>query len=186
MPAKTGFRHTISSLFSIPSWTFCDEKGPRDLPPHPRVPCRPDPLAQILLTRICNDKVIFLVNPAPAAPVFVRYKSELKARVILDLRAYNTLFPPPPPFHLPNLSSLLQTHPHHTQFFIKLDISNFFWSLLLPREVTGFFTFAAGDTQTYGTRRLPFEWSWSPIIAQLTLARILAPVEKWFPGRFWQ
>lgn len=126
------------------------------------------------------------MNPAPAAPVFVRYKSELKARVILDLRAYNTLFPPPPPFHLPNLSSLLQTHPHHTQFFIKLDISNFFWSLLLPHEVTGFFTFAAGDTQTYGTRRLPFGWSWSPIIAQLTLARILAPVATWFPGRFWQ
>ena len=121
-----------------------------------------------------------------SAPVFARYKSELKARVILGLRAFNTLFPQPPPFHLPNLSSLLQTHHKRTQFFIKLDISNFFWSLHLPSEVKGMFTFAAGDTHTCGTRCLPFGWSWSPIIAQLTLARILAPVAQWFPARLWQ
>ena len=48
------------------------------------------------------------------------------------------------------------------------------------------FTLNAGETQTYGTQHLPFGWSWSSIIAQLTLARILAPVVQWFPGSLWQ
>ena len=48
------------------------------------------------------------------------------------------------------------------------------------------FSFAACDSETYGSRRLPFGWSWSPIVAQLTLAHILAPVAAWFPSRFRQ
>ena len=159
---------------------------PWTLPPHPLVQRRNDPSAQVLLRTLCEDNIVFPVPQGPAAPVFARFKSELKARVILDLRAYNALFPRPPPFHLPNLSSLLRTHQFHTHFFIKLDISNFFWSLTLPSDVAGAFTFAAGDTQTYGTHRLPFGWAWSPIIAQLTLARILSPVMPWFADRLWQ
>ena len=122
------------------------------LPPHPPLQRRPDPSAQVLLDTLCDNQIIFPVSQRPAAPVFARYKSELKARVILDLRAYNSLFPRPPPFHLPNLSSLLRSHQLQTHFFIKLDISNFFWSLTLPLGVTGMFTFAAGDTQPYGWR----------------------------------
>ena len=73
-------------------------------------------------------------------------------------------------------------------YFVKIDVANVYWSLLLPQPVLGYFAISSGvvgDT-TYGTQCLPFGLKWSPIIAQTTLARILQPVSAWFPDHLWQ
>ena len=60
-----------------------------------------------------------------------------------------------------------------------------FWSLLLPESVLGYFTLSAGYC-TYGSRRLPFGWSYSPIVGQRTLELILQPILALLPSGCWQ
>ena len=93
---------------------------------------------------------------------------------MLDMRVWNKLWPKPPRFALPRLSLLLDSPQSSLLFYTKLDVSNFFWSLRLPTEVHGCFPLSAG-ARTFGSRRLPFGWSWSPNLAQLTLDRFLSP-----------
>ena len=80
----------------------------------------------------------------------------MKLRFIVNLRSYNDLFHRPPYFSLPSFTDLLHMPNFADKCFIKLDIENCFWSLTLPPQVSGDFT----------TTRLPFGWSWSPILAQ--------------------
>ena len=133
-----------------------------------------------MLHRLADDGLIFSIPPQPAAPAFVTAKTPEKARLLVDLRVLNKVWPKPPSFRLPQLSQLLAL-PHAAKlYFAKLDISNFFWSLHLPPSVNGCFPISAGDSP-FGSRQLPFGWSWSPILAQHTLAAIIAPVLAWPP-----
>ena len=106
----------------------------------------------------------------------------------MDFRSYNLLFVDPPHFCLPHFDMILSARGSPDLFFVKIDIANFYWSLLLPAPVVGYFTVSSGvvGDATYGTRRMPFGWKWSPIIAQTTLARVLRPLSEWFPAHLWQ
>ena len=128
-----------------------------------------------------------LVSPSAAlfgSPCFTIYKTPTKCRLIVDMRVYNMLWPRPPPFCLPSLDTLLNLTLKGL-FFIKIDVSNFYWSLSIPDHVTGSFVLCAG-TQFYHTRRLPFGWRWSPFLAQETLRRVLQPVSVMLGALLWQ
>ena len=117
-----------------------------------------------------------------ATPCFAIYKSQTKARLIFDMRAYNKVFPRPPPFSLPAMSQLLKSGPLSRFWFAKVDVQNCFWSISLPPAVTGYFPLHSGviGCPTYGSRQLPFGWSWSPLLAQLTIHDIITPLHTVF------
>ena len=119
--------------------------------------------------------VLLLTNPNPKRASYLTF-------------AVTIHFADPLHFRLPHFDTVLNSRGHTDTFFVKIDVANFYWSLLLPATVLGYFTMSsgvAGDV-TYGTRRLPFGWKWSPIIAQDTLASILQLVAAWFCDSFWQ
>ena len=80
---------------------------PLRLPAHTLCACHPDPSAVIVLSTLANASLLAVAPPQPGAPPFATNKNTTKCRRILDLRLYNKLFPRPPPFHLPSLSTLL-------------------------------------------------------------------------------
>ena len=128
-----------------------------------------------------------LVTPSLSphgSPCFAVYKTAVKARLIADMRQYNTLWPRPPPFSLPSLDLLLNTT-LPALYFIKIDISNFYWSLELPPPVRGAFVLSTGS-RCFQTRKLPFGWSWSPFLAQETLRGILHSTRVLLGGLVWQ
>ena len=161
---------------------------PHVLPLHPPSTVPPSTDAKLVLRTLQRSALVFETYPQPAAPCFTTYKSETKLRVIMDFRSYNLLFVDPPHFRLPHFDMILSARGSPDLFFVKIDIANFYWSLLLPAPVVGYFTVSSGvvGDATYGTRRMPFGWKWSPIIAQTTLARILRPLSEWFPAHLWQ
>ena len=120
----------------------------------------------------------------PAAPAFTSYKSETKLRFIINLRLYNSCFPKPPSFLLPHLDVLLNLPEFGQLWFVKLDLQNCFWSLQLPADVRGAFYGCLFNTSFF-TRRLPFGWSYSPILAQDTVGYHLLPVLK-LTSYLWQ
>ena len=88
--------------------------------------------------------------------------------------------------HFPSLRSLLCAS-GLKPFFVKLDVTNFFWSLHIPPTVTGYFVYQSSEKSfVFGSRRLPFGWFFSPILGQKTLERILLPLAAWFPDLMWQ
>ena len=94
------------------------------LPPHPPVPPRPSASSDILLSQLAGDSLDFRTHPQHADPTFAIYKTAIKCRFILDLRAYNKLFLCPTLFRLPTFSALLQS-PSFPLYFMKLDVTNF-------------------------------------------------------------
>ena len=154
---------------------------PLHLPQHPPLPSptpAPPSISSALpnfLHTLCSTAVIDLPTTSlNAAPAFLSYKSEHKLRFIIDFRAYNLAFPKPPPFSLPNLAHLLALRQFNQLFFIKIDLLNCFWSIRLPDTVGGEFCGNLYST-TFTTRRLPFGWSWSPVLAQLTIHSYFNP-----------
>ena len=66
-------------------------------------------------------------------------------------------------------------------------MANFYWSLLILPTVPGYFSYqSASPTAVFGSRRLPFGWSYRPVFAPRTLERILLPLVPWFPASLWQ
>ena len=170
---------------SVPDSIWYSLGLPQLLPLCPRTCMHPNADAATMLRVLESDGLIFSVHHQPASAAFATAKTVDKARLICDMRPLNQSFPTPPRFRLPKLSALLDLPPTSARFFVKLDIANFFWSLLLPASVLGYFTMSAGDA-TYGTRRLPFGWSYSPIVGQRTLELALQPILALLPGACWQ
>lgn len=160
---------------------------PSSLPPHPASPSpptRPFDETFSFLRTLTDQTFVYPVSPQPGSPVFITYKTATQARCIADMRTYNHLWPTPPSFRLPSLGSLLPGHTFHNLYFTKIDLKNFFWSLVIPPFVDGSFVFTitSGDTSSsFATRSLPFGWSWSPIIAQRTMIHLLSGVCHMLP-----
>ena len=133
---------------------------------------------------VAREGFITPTTPQGASPAFVTAKTDTKARLIMDLRSYNKLFPRPPRFRLPQLAMLLDLAPC-SLWFVKLDVANFYWSSVLPSDVLGVFFLSAGST-TYTRRYLTFGCLWSPLLAQRTLESILQPVKGFLCGFCWQ
>ena len=172
----------IGSISYHPVNVWRELSLPTALPPHP---ASPSPS-----TRLFDETVSFLhaltaqsfvhpVTPQHGSPVFLTYKSAAQARCIADMRIYNHLWPTPPTFRLPSLGSILPGHTFHNLYFTKIDLKNFFWSLVLSPSVHGSFVFTialGGTSSSFATRSLHFGWSWSPIIAQRTMTYLLSGV----------
>ena len=115
---------------------------------------------------------------------FPKPKSQEKGALIADLRLLNALMGKPPrPFELPSmaqLAALLELLKAHNvkAFFTKLDVSNMFWSVLLPPEHSTSFRFRVQGV-TYAIPSLPFGWTASPSMAVEVLAAYLT---LHFPG----
>ena len=57
-----------------------------------------------------------------------------------------------------------------------IDLTNAFWSLVLPEALQGSFRVQI-DGQIYGFSCLPFGWQFSPLICQYVLGFILESVQ---------
>jgi len=68
---------------------------------------------------------------------------------------------------------------------MKIDLQNCFWSISLPSQVQGFFSLSS-TTAVFQCRRLPFGWTWSPVLAQLFIAYLLIPLRKFPALHYWQ
>ena len=69
-------------------------------------------------------------------------------------------------------------------FFTKIDISNCFWSIEIPAAVRGSFLFQS-PLGNLSTRRLPFGWSWSPLLAHSFIKQLLSPLQHLL-HTYWQ
>ena len=105
-------------------------------------------------------------------------KSQEKGALIADFRLLNAMMgPPPQPFGLPSIAQLaalleLMRAQNIRAHFSKLDVSNMFWSVLLPREYSTSFRFCVQGV-TYAIPSLPFKWTASPGMAVEVLAAYL-------------
>ena len=98
---------------------------------------------------------------------FPKPKSQEKGALIANLRLLNALMGElPQPFQLPSMAQLaalleLPKARDIRAYFTKLDVSNMFWSVLLPPEHTTSFRFRVRGV-TYAIPSLPFGWTASP------------------------
>jgi hypothetical protein len=102
----------------------------------------------------------------------------------MNLRPFNSLFPKPPSFTLPNFNNLLSLSNFRRLYFVKLDICNCYWSIRLPPFITGCFSGRLHGSY-FTTTCLPFGWSWAPFLAQSTVAHFLSPLAP-FTRLLWQ
>ena len=120
------------------------------------------------------------VKPTPApvsATVFLKPKYEEKCRLLLNATAINNYDPPPPPaVRLLALSSILsrfESRPSGPLYMCKLDLTNAYWSIKLPRRRRRTFVVRAGQRRWRFTC-LPFGWKYAPAICQRLVAGIVA------------
>ena len=69
----------------------------------------------------------------------------------------------------------VQASPDEELVACHIDVTNAFWSFILPEAVQGCFRVQI-DGQTYGFSCLPFGWQFSPLICQYVLGFILESV----------
>ena len=119
------------------------------------------------------------------APTFLVYKFNDTAQLICDFRCYNQLFTAPPSFRLPQLETRFSLHLTPPLYFVKLDLVNCFWSIRLPREVTGAFA-VRSTTAVLQLRCFPFGWAWSPLLATCFVRKVLRPVARLVGANIWQ
>ena len=84
--------------------------------------------------------------------------------------------PPPPRVRLPALSSILsrfESRPPGPLYMCKLDLTNAYWSIKLPKRWRRTFVVREGQLRWPFTR-LPFGWKYSPAVCQRLVAGIVA------------
>ena len=65
----------------------------------------------------------------------------------------------------------------------KLDPSNCYWSLRLPRSWVGEFSVCVGDVR-YVWQSLPFGWKYSPLLCQKLVYSVVRTSVWWLPVLF--
>ena len=161
-------------------------------PPHTIRP--PSSLTSILLNALARDGFLLPLPADSARPswdnlsAFIRPKSSEKAAFIADLRAANLLSPnPKPTFQLPSIrkiADVVSNRPPGSLWATTIDLTNFFWSLRLPKKAWGAFRISG-----YFFPCTPFGWDLSPILAQSSLGYFLdtalAPFAALRDTAFW-
>ena len=94
-----------------------------------------------------------------------------RARLIADLRPFNALMPPPPPFTLPSVVDALPWH--KVRYATKTDLDAAFWTLAVSQELAAAMTSADGREWAV----LPFGYTWSPFIFHTCLEPVVAAME---------
>ena len=83
---------------------------------------------------------------------------------------------PPPKFVLPQLQALhdcLLLRKRKRVYMIKFDVSNCYWSILMPKRWRDIFQVLVSG-QSYAWSSLPFGWKYSPVICQ----RLMGALEE--------
>ena len=131
-----------------------------------RKSCTPDTLT--LLNRLLADGFLQPGHKQANCNMFVLPKTTEKCSLIADLRFLNKFSPDPlPRFVLPRLTDIADVIAHFPPgklWATTLDLTNFYWSLVLPPEFWDVFMTPVGSYST-----LPFGWNLAPILAQKTL-----------------
>ena len=165
--------------FPIPQdiWDHCVPRGLVDrlkaFPDSGSVgPRAPSGTTSVMLRALARDGFLRPCAGTPNATCFLRPKTATKAAFIADLRAVNAQGKEPRPvFSLPcmeDVGRLISRFPPGTLWGCTVDITNFYWSLRLPDSAVGCFR-VMGLTWDC----LPFGWDRSPVLAQLTLCRLV-------------
>ena len=140
----------------------------------------------VLTHAMHRDSLLIRCHHGTAANMraFPKPKSQEKGAPIAHLRLLNALMGEPPrPFELPSMAQLaalleLLKACNVKAFFTKLEVSNIFWSVLLPPEHSTSFRFQVRGV-TYAIPSLPFGWTASPSMAVEVLVAYLV---LHFPG----
>ena len=117
----------------------------------------------------------------PSVFPFIIPKSRAKVSLILSCVGMNEFKGKPPGFDLPSwegVARFLAGAPPGVQYYAThVDLSNAFWSFVLPPHARRAFRFrATGGGTVYSLDRLPFGWKYSPIICQFALSEIVTPL----------
>ena len=131
-----------------------------------------------------------VIGPMPITmQLFLKRKDEYSSRVICDLRPLNALYTTSPPrFKLPSVAHLIAEITHWEDcLFTKLDITAYYHSLTLrPEDLLRlqpssypyhpFVFYYRGCCWVW--TRLPFGWSWAPVVAQTYMEHLIAPISE--------
>ena len=146
-------------------------------PPRPARSSR-SPLLSQFVTYGLEHQLLHPSNARPTGTIFFIPKpNSAKVRIIFDLRLLNESSNlDPTHLSLPSfdqVKNLLRSNTDGRVFFTKLDISNCYWSLVLPPALHHTFVFATPEGHSYALSRLPFGWNLSVSIASQALRQIL-------------
>jgi hypothetical protein len=104
-------------------------------------------------------------------------KNALKGSLIFHLVELNSKLPKPQTFRLPSVESLASLMVHNYgkkehPWACHVDLSNAYWSMVLPEGFQESFRFRLEGTN-YSLLRLPFGWKASPVLCQRILEYFL-------------
>ena len=119
---------------------------------------------------------------APNASVFVKWKSEAKAALILNMKAFNhTCSYKARRFRLPTLeglADLLRTLGGGGGWATEIDPANCYWSIHPPPpHLTRTIRVGVGDS-SFAIVRVPFGWHQAPGLVQHLIATVIAHVDR--------
>jgi len=125
----------------------------------------------------------------PTMTLFLKPKDEHSSRVMCDLRPLNGLYRTTPPrFKLPSLLSSPSSHPgppatsanltSRPTFILSLLHTTDLLKLTPPDHTTHPFVFIYRGT-CWVWKRLPFGWSWAPVIAQTHMEHLVSSVTSY-------
>ena len=106
----------------------------------------------------------------PSVFPFIIPKSSRKVSLILSCVGLNEQPPDPPHFSLPSWEGICQllnqTPPRQRLYATRIDLTNTFWSFVLPEGVdTAFRARIRPGGPVGGATRLPFGWKFSPYLS---------------------
>ena len=115
---------------------------------------------------------------APSAYPFIIPKSSRKVSLILSCVGLNEESPDPPHFALPSWEGICrllnQTPPDQQLYATHIDLTNAFWSFILPEGVDrAFRARVRPGGPVVAATRLPFGWKFSPYLCQRILGGLL-------------
>ena len=125
--------------------------------------------------------------PEDSGKTHVRPKSSEKCAFMLNCVKQNACDDcKPRGFQLPQIERLwdyVLLGGRQRLYMAKLDMSNWFWSLCLPRPWVGEFSVCVGDAQ-YVWQSLPFGWIYSPLPCQKLVYSVVRTSLWWLPVLF--
>ena len=131
---------------------------------------------------LLNTNCATLTHLSPTGSFFIKPKNNsTKLRAIFNGKHANSLAPfTPSHYSLPNFNSLKDCLcSHQPIFFHRTDISNFYWSFILPPSHTQAFIFSllspTGQPTNFSLTRPPFGWDYIPTISNTIMHSLLDP-----------
>ena len=158
----------------------------RDRGEESTAPAKRGPVYSMLESLQVDTGGLHLTSALPTARMFLTYKNKLKCRAILDARRVNASDPrKPPKFRLPALEGIRRWMGDARRnrqgggrvYLANLDLQDAYWSIRLPpprwRRV---FVVQGGSGRKFRYARLPFGWSYSPVICQRLIMAVVRRV----------